>query len=474
MARRILDIDQKALEINLDKSIYGTFAEIGAGQEVARHFFQVGAAAGTIAKTVSAYDKIVSDKIYGVEGSNRYVCEARLYKMLEHEYDLLVERLRDGDPTRKLFAFADTVSAINYHRTIKGHGWLGLRFQLNPENPPNDLILHVRMLDGDNLQQQQAIGILGVNMLYACFHHHDEPEYLLKSLMHALRGRVLIDMVRLTGPEFKHVDNRLLCLWAVKNELTPVAIFGRDGLSQHASEFLYKKSIMIARGSYRPPTLVQQDMTLNGFSQFKETPVEDERGAWYLTEITLSNLRTDGEINERDYLDRVEVLTAVGQTVMISSCLKHKKLISYFSDYKVRRIGLILGSIKLENILCETYKENQNNVLTAFGEMFLKNVTFYVYPSIVDGKKSLIKARDIKTPKEIKFLYEYLLDSKNVVDVKKFKEENLRIFHRDVLEKIQEGDTDWENDVPVEVADVIKSKKLFGYREREIVKVYGG
>ena len=465
MAERILETEQKALEINLDSCIYGTFAEIGAGQEVARHFFQAGAAAGTIAKTMSAYDKTVSDAIYGDEKTGRYVCESRLYKMLDHEYDLIHHRLRKERPNHKLFAFADTVSAINFHKTNKGIGWLGLRFQLNAENKPNDLVLHCRLLDGDNRLQQQAIGILGVNMVYACYRQNEDPEQLLLSLMDNLQGRIMIDMIRLTGPEFEHVDNRLLCLWAVKHGLSPVVIFGPDGISKHASEFLYKKAILIARGSYRPATLVQQDMTVHGFKQFKADAMEDERGAWYLTEITLHNLQADGEINERDYMDRVELLCYVGQTVVISSCLHHKGLIQYFSDYKIRRIGLLMGARKLKNIIKSTYENNQDNILSAFGELFLRDVRFYIYPAKLSEEVPLMQVRNIPVPSEIKFLYEHLLDYRNVVDVEKFNPNILHIYHNDVLKKIQSGIPGWEKDVPIEIETEIKNKKLFGYRE---------
>jgi len=269
MKRQLLETEQKALEINLDAKIYGAFAEIGAGQEVARYFFQVGAAAGTIAKTVSAYDKVVSDKIYGIEDTGRYVCESRVYKMLDHEYNLMLERLDTERPDTCFFAFADTVAAINFTKTIKGDGWLGIRFQLDPQGEPNDLVIHARMLDNDNKLQQQAIGILGVNLIYACYRYKDDPEELLDSLLDGLRGRVSVDMIRLTGPDFEEVDNRWLSLMLVKHKLTEVAMFNAEGKNIHPSEFLYKKHVMIVRGSFRPATLVNMDMIKSGFHQFR-------------------------------------------------------------------------------------------------------------------------------------------------------------------------------------------------------------
>ena len=257
---KALDPDQKALEINLTPSIYGTFSEIGAGQEVARHFFQVGAAAGTVAKTMSAYDKTYSDEIYGIEKSGRYVCESRLYKMLDHEFNLLHERISEERPNTRFFVFADTVAAVNYHRTIKGNGWLGIRFQDKPGEATNDIVLQVRMLDQTNVLQQQAVGILGVNMVYACYHFAHDIELFLKSLLDTIEDRVYVDMVRLDGPVFKDIEPRLLPLMLVKNGLCKVSMFNETGNPVHGSEFLYKKDILVVRGRYRPATLRNEDM----------------------------------------------------------------------------------------------------------------------------------------------------------------------------------------------------------------------
>lgn len=468
MTRRILETEQKALEINLDERIYGAFAEIGAGQEVARHFFQVGAAAGTIAKSMSAYDKTVSDEIYGTEdkGKGRYVCEPRLYRMLDHEYQLMEGRLREERPQQNFFAFADTVAAINFQKTIKGDGWLGLRFQLHPSAKPNDLVLHVRLLDNDNRLQQQAIGILGVNLIYACFRFNYDPETLLQSLMDNLRGRVKIDMVRLHGPDFQSVDNRLLSLWVVKHGLSDVAIFGPDGNAQHAGEFLYKKSILIARGSYRPPTLVQQDMIRCAFEQFRAEPDVDAGNTFFLTEITLDNLRSDGAIDERDFLDRADILCALGQTVIVSSCLQHKKLIAYFADYKIQHIGLAMGARKLRNILQETFEANPDNLLGAFGELFPRNVRFYIYPAIPTvpaGTATALTTKTLPIPQAIHFLYDHLLENRNIVDIQGFNPAILGIYHKEVLKMIQSGTPGWEEMVPEQVARMVKEKGLFGY-----------
>jgi hypothetical protein len=310
MMDQLLGTRQKALKINLSRKIYGSFAEIGAGQEVASLFFKAGAASGTIAKTISAYDMTFSDAIYGAEETGRYVCESRLMKMLNREYNLVEMRLAEkrGEDTT-FFAFANTVVTINFQKTNEGHGWIGLRFQLTPRGPYNDAIIHVRMLDNTSLQQQQVLGIIGVNLIYACFYYHHSPETLLKSLMDELSpDNIEIDMVRITGPDFPHVDNRLLSLQLVKNGFTNAALFGPDGNVLQPSETLYKKHILALRGRFRPVTHVNMDMLKKGHEQFLQEPDVDSSRVVVLAELTLSNLRTGDEIDEKDFLDRVDTL----------------------------------------------------------------------------------------------------------------------------------------------------------------------
>jgi hypothetical protein len=469
MARQLLETDQKALEINLDPYIYGTFAEIGAGQEVARYFFQAGAAAGTIAKTMSAYDKTYSDQIYGPEPSNRYVCETRLYKMLDHEYSLMESRLTNERPDNNFFVFADTVAAVNFQRTIKGDGWLGIRFQLQPDGAPNDLVLHVRMLDNDNHLQQQAIGILGVNLIYACYRYNHDPEVMLQSLMDSLRGRVKIDMVRLTGPDFKSLDNRLLSLWIVKNRLSDVAIFGADRQNMHASEFLYKKHVMLVRGSFRPATLVNLDMLKASFQQFRTEPDIDPRQAYLLTEVTLDNLRAEGELDEQDFLDRAELLNTLGYTVVVSDCQEYQKMTAYLSDYRVQRIGIVLGVRELLDLINDKYYKNMDGrLLAAFGELFTYQVKFYIYPALQEGSGELINAHNAPMPEGVKFLYKHLLDNHQIVDVQDFDPEVLHIFSKEVLHLLQNGEPGWEALVPAAVASLIKERCLFGYPAEQL------
>lgn len=458
-----LDTDQKALEVNLDNKIYGAFAEIGAGQEVARYFFKVGAAAGTIAKTMSAYDKLVSDDIYGVEKSGRYVCESRLYKMLDHEWDLMEHRLGMERPDTCFFAFADTVAALNYTRTIKGNGWLGIRFQLRPGAPANDLVLQVKMLDNDTQLQQQAVGILGVNLIYACFRYRNEPETMVRSFMDNLHGRISIDMVRLTGPDFESLDNRLIALWLVKHGMTNVSMFGPDKQPVHGSEFLYKKHVLVVRSSFRPMTLFHQDMMKNGFDQFRNEADINPAKSHILCELTMDSLCGKGQLDEKDFLDRTELLCAMGQTVVVSSCEQYHQLNAYLSDFKIQHLGIVIEANRMLKFLSEKYNQSQDRLLASFGEVFTEKVRFYIYPSYQEGSSETMIAGGLPVPEGLKFLYQHLLDNRQIIDIEKHDPALLHIFTKEVLDLLKNTQPGWEEKVPKRVAKMVKENYLFGY-----------
>lgn len=462
MMRTLLDTDQKTLEINLDDKVYGTFAEIGAGQEVARYFFKAGAAAGTIAKTMSAYDKVYSDQIYGVEESGRYVCESRVYKMLEHEYELMETRLSDHRPDTKFFVFADSVSAINYSRTIKGHGWMGVRFQLSPDGKTNDFILHVRMLDNNANLQQQAIGRVGVNMVYACYYLHHDMDVFVQSLMDGVEGRVIIDMIHLEGPDFENVDDRSLILKLVKHGLSRIAVFNENGRSVHVSEFLYKKSVMVVRGHYRPPTLVSVDVFKKSYRQFCQDVNCGIDKADLLAELTIDSLKMNGEIDEEDFLNRVDLLNALGHHVVVSNYQKHDTLITYLKDYKVEEVGLLIGVRELEDVISSKFEKNvEGALLSAMGELFTKNIRIYTYPAFgQDGE--IITASNMPVPEGIKFLYKYLLDSQHIVEVEDYDASLLNIFGWKVIDLIQKGDEKWIEMVPPAVSSLILRNSMYG------------
>ena len=334
-------------------------------------------------------------------------------------------------------------------------------------------MLHAKLLDNDNRLQQQAIGILGVNMIHACFRYHKNPDDLLLALMDNLRGRVAIDMIRISGPDFEQVDNRLLCLKLVEHNMTDVAIFGPDGRALHGSEFLYRKNVLVVRGSFRPMTLVNQDMIRTSFEQFRNEPDIDASKTSMLCEITLDNLKADGDLSDRDFLDRAETLCAMGQTVMITNCEQHQKLIAYLEDFKVQKLGMVIGVNPLLELLTNKYYKNMDgSLLTAFGELFIKNVRFYVYPCQHEDSDELLSAANLPLPDAIKFLYQHLIDSRHIVDIQGFRNDILNIYSKKVLQMLQADTEGWEAMVPAKIATLIKEKCLFGYPCQRLVFEY--
>lgn len=467
MDGQVLDTGQKALSINLDRTIYGTFAEIGAGQEIARNFFVAGGASGTIAKSLSAYDMAMSDAIYG-KRPGRYVCKARLEQMLTYEYNRLVRELAPKKPEKRFFALADTVEAINYDRSNKSHGWMGVRFQLNPGEEYNDVIIHVRLLDRENLQQQEIIGQLGVNLLYGCYHLHHSPESILKHLTDSLiPGRVQIDMVEMKGPLFKEVDNRLLSLFLVKNKMADAVMFLPDGSTIHPTEVLYKQDILALRGRFRPVTKVHLDMLKNGMKQFeKDERIRDKKKIRVITELTLKDLSGSEGIDEEDFLNRVDILTALGQTVLVSNFQEYYKLVQYLTRYNTgAQLALVLGANSLINVFNERFYENLNGgLIEAFGYLFHKDVRLYLYPYKFGDE--VITSENMIIPEKYEDLYSFLKSTKKVVDYEKYDEEILHIFSHKVLEKISDGTKEWEKMVPPIVARLIRENNLFNFRKQ--------
>ena len=473
MERVVLTSHQKALRVNLDNNIYGTFAEIGAGQEVVRHFFRAGGASGSIAKTMSAYDKDISDAIYGKESFGRYVCEPRLRHMIEHEYELLEQRLdRSKNPDRKFFSFANTVATINFSKTVQGHGWAGIRFQTGVDKKPNDIVIHMRLHDQDAPLQHETIGIVGVNLIYGSFFYYNNPRELLKSLYDNLsRDRLEIDMIQFTGPDYDELDNRLMSLQLVKYGMTDAVIFSPDGRNLQAADVLYKKNILAIRGSFRPVTKVNIDMIKNGFDKFITEQRVDEDRVQVLFEITLNNLSSDGEIDERDFIDRADILCSLGQTVLISNYQEYYKLINYFSQHTKRRMGLIMGVNALREVFNEKYYRNLNGgVLEAFGILFTRDLKIYLYPATEEGGV-LYNSKNVKIHPRLRPIYDYLMFNKRIVDLEKYLPNVLSIHSVDVLKKIRKGKSGWENDVPTYVDVIIKENGLFGYKKEEEVEV---
>lgn len=466
---------QKALAINLEPAIYGSFAEIGAGQDVAAHFFKAGASSGTIAKTMSAYDMTFSDAIYGVQQVKRYVSEQRLKAMLDREYGLMIERLAEQrGSTSTFFAFSGTFSTLNYHKTNEGHGWMGVRFQLEPNGDYHDVVLHVKLLDNDTNLQQQAVGILGVNLIYACFFYHESPLVFLLSLLDDLsRDRIRIDMIHFEGPNFRKVDNRLMSLYLVKYGFSDAALFGANGKNLQPSEVLYKKHIVVVRGRFRPIINVHLDMLNTGVQQFKQEIDVDETKVVVLTELTLQSLKErnadeTAEIDEKDFLDRVDILCSLGETVMISNFHEYYKLVSYLSKITSLKLGVVLGYPNLEYIFSEEhYKNLAGGILESFATLFSRKVKLFIYPTLRDGV--ILNVRKFSLPPHLTDLYEYLIANNKIEDITNYNENNLHAQTDKVLQLIKQGASGWEEHVPAEVANIIKERFLFGYHnETEI------
>ena len=457
---------QKALQVNLDRSIYGSFAEIGAGQDVAANFFKAGGASGTIAKTISAYDMAFSDAIYGEEASGKYVCETRLMKMLNREFKLLNVRLTESAAEKRFFAFADTVSALNFQKTNDAHGWIGLRFQLTPNGGFNDVVIHVNMLDNDNILQQQALGVIGVNLLYGCYNYYENPEKLLLSLLDDLnKDRIEIDMIRFEGPDFKEVDNRLMSLYLVKHGYTQAAVFGPDGKVMQPYDALAKKHIVAVRGRFRPVTNIFSDMLKKGVAQFEQEPDVDDDKICVLSELTLKSLENEThKIDEKDFLDRVDILCSLGQTVLISNFHEYFKLVDYLSKFSKLKMALVMGMPNLEYIFEENhYKDVPGGIMSAFGCLFGMKIKLYLYPT-VSSTGEIIQLKNFKPEGHLQGLFQYLIDNEKLAEIKNYDEKLMNISTDQVLEMIQSGTDEWVQFVPKSVSIMIKENSLFGYK----------
>ena len=467
---RRLTTEEKALKINLTLDIYGCFAEIGAGQEVAANFFKAGGGSGTIAHTQSAYDMKVSDSMYGK--TTRYVCEERLVTMLEKEYDILKSRLPEKFKESRFFAFCNTVESLNYHKTNQGQGWVGIRFQMDIDAPPNDIILHVEMHDNSHKAQQEALGILGVNLIYSCyFHGHDLDEFVSNVVHRLPRERMEIDMLRVSGPDFENFDNRIIALNLVKLGITDATMFDLSGKVIQPASTLYKKNILLMRGRFRPVTKVHIDMIEKGKQQFLKEEGIEQNNVRVVFELTLKDLTADGQILDKDFVDRAELLGTLGYTVMISNYLKHYKMVHYLSCIGCgQMMGVIVGVYNLQTIFDDKYYDNlPGGLLEAFGRGFGHDVKMYVYPANEVETGELYSLENFVLPSKLEGLLQYMKDNNKLAEIKEFDEKLLGIMSDDVLSKINAGAASWEEDVPAEVVEAIKYYELFGYNKKETV-----
>ncbi|HUA64664.1 MAG TPA: TonB-dependent receptor [Alphaproteobacteria bacterium] len=483
------DPGQKALHINLDATKYGTFAEIGAGQEVCRWFFHAGGASGTVAKTISAYDMAVSDAIYGL--SDRYVSRQRLQSMLDYEYNLILQRLdkKRGDKTA-FFVFADTVATHSFSRQTDGHGWLGIKFQAQPREEASQIIIHTRLLDRTVVREQEALGIIGVNLIYAAFYHHSEPEKIISMLMDDLnRERIEIEMIKFSGPCFAKVDNRLMALQLVQQNVADGAMFTSDGEVVIPSEVLYKKAALVERGSFRPITKTTLDILERAQEQFLREPQMQGESPVVLMEMTLHSVLEDATLAHKDFLDRVDLLSTLGKPVLISNFGRYYRLVEYLSRYTQKMKGIALGIPSLRSIFDEKfYTDLSGGLLESLGRLFKDLTKLYVYPmrepsanalaavtqsgsdSGIWQRQSLVN--EIVTPENLKVapnlrhLYAHLLENGYITGIQNYNPDYLSLFPPFVLSKLQSGDVSWENDVPGPIVEIIKKGKMFGWRER--------
>ncbi|WP_435625825.1 TonB-dependent receptor [Flagellimonas sp.] len=465
----ILSIKAKTLRINLNRNIYGTFAEIGAGQETARQFFRAGGASGTIAKAMSAYDKAFSDAIYGIEDDGRYVTQARLKRMLVHEMNLVEERIsRENNPDYLFFTYANTVATIDFSKRYKGHGWVGIRFQLDPKQKEYDeIILHVRFKQNEARLQQETLGTLGVNLIHGAFFKHSEPRVLLKELYDHIDKDILeIDMINFIGPSFKDVDNRLMSLQLIRNDMTDAVMFGPDGNNLLPAAVLYKKNILALRGSFRPVTKVNMDMFQKSYDIFIREQTVEYENTIVVFEITLSNLKASGEIDEQDFMDRAELLSSLGHTVLISKFQEYYKLVEYFNNYTKARLGLTMGINNLIDVFDEKYYRHlSGGILEAFGKLFFKDLKVYLYPMKDPDTGQIMTSNNVKVHPRMKELYKFFKYNGKVMDIIDYDPDIMHIFSREVLKRITNGEDGWEEMLPEGIAEMIKKKQLFQRKE---------
>ncbi|MFN0105472.1 MAG: TonB-dependent receptor [Bryobacteraceae bacterium] len=465
MEKEPFSTHQKAARVNNDPTTYGAFAEIGAAQEVVAWFFRSGRASATVAKSMSAYDMVVSDAIYGA--TNRYVSRQRLQSMLNHEYSLLQERLdaARGEAT-KFFSFADTVATNRRSQPGSGHGWLGIRFQHQPRTEASEILIHVRLLDPVTLREQEVIGILGVNLIYGAFYLNDQPQELIGNLMDGLsRVRLEVDMIKFSGPAFPGLDNRLMSLQLVAQGLTDAAVFTAAGDAVEPAEILFGRPVLLQRGSFRPVTNVTLDMLYCGGERMVADKKIDEKRLVVLMEMSLKNLMPSDRVDHEDFMARVDILGALGHPVMISNFSASHRLTGYLRRYTKLPIGHVMGLGTLKSIFHEDYYADlSGGILEALSLLLQGDTALYVYPMWDAAAGAPVNAEQVEVAPNLRHLFRHLLENRRICSLPVFDPVDLPIMPAEILHRIQSGDTSWEKFVPPPVAERIRADKLFGYR----------
>ncbi len=445
----------KALQINQDLERYGAFAEIGAGQEVARHFFLAGRASQTIAKTMSAYDMIYSDEIYGREASGRYVVESRLMKMLDKEYALLQRRLAThrGDKT-KFFAFANTV-ATGTPETPRCHGWMGVQFQKNPNGESNTIILHVRMLDRMRIQQQEALGVLGVNLLEAAFFHLDDPEHFIDNLIENLKkDQLVIDVLKFAGPDLKHFDNRRMNLSLVARGVSEAVLFDAHLDILNIADTVHGKILLFQRGSYKPFTKTHLDVLEKGIEQLtKETGTKE---VLPILEITIP---PKSELDMDDFITRIEMIAKLGFKPLVSQFHLYYQLKRFFRKYTDQPMAIVMEASKLSKIFDEFhYKNLEGGIMEGLGKLLDAKTKLFIYPHKTD--QLCQTASTFHPPPKVAHLYSHFLDLQQITDISGCDESGIYHHANEIRELFQKKDSSWEKMVPQKIADLIKKTKV--------------
>lgn len=451
--RTIPSTYSKALELNLDPTKYGVFAEIGAGQETANWFFRASASAGTVAKTISAYDMTMSDALYGK--GVRYVSQKRLEAMMAYEFDLLNKRLsEERGKDSMFFSFCNTVRARGYKDKAECHGWLGITLQLKPFAAPSRIMIHVRLLDAENTEQMEALGVVGVNLIYAAFYYRENLETFVESLRDNLRdGRIEVDMLRFDGEGFRFVDNRLCALQLVQSQLTDAAMFTPDGEVVQAADALYKRPILLLRGSFNPVLKLHQEMIRQGRKVFAQQMDQQQADkAIELCEITMNNLLRDGDlVDHEDFLDRADSLQRLGKTVLVSRCPEFHRIATFISRYTSEPIAIILSIGLLNELFKEKWSENlAGGILESFGRLFKNSVKLFVYPWRQRKTDELVTAKTFRAPEDFTCLYDHFLRNQQIVSIDAGDENLLSKTSREVMQMIENGETGWEDWVPKE------------------------
>lgn len=464
MPNTILGTKEKSVHINIDSNYYGSVAEIGGGQETARHLFQAGGASNTVAKTISAYDKSFSDHFYNEGNPARYVAEDRVKKMVDYEYSELVDIL-DKKIDQKFFAFANTVETLNYSKTNEGNGWLGIALQGTDRYNPNKIFIHVKLHEQDTLLQQYTLGALGINLIYGALFDWEDPRKVLLSLLDNLDvDRVEIDYIYVEGPDLTWVDNRILNLMLVSNKMTPAIMFDPEGNVQQPGDMLYKKNVLLMRGYFRPVNNLGIEFLEQSFEVFKRDEDYRPDNTIAFCEISLNSLMQDQRIDEKDFLQRVDLLNMVGQSVMVSSFTRYFELVNYFGQFKMIKLRVIVGMPTFDMILNGSlYSDLRGGLLESVGKLFHENVKLYLFPYIDPKTGQVIYPDDAHFSDSNKLLWQYLNLTKKILLLDLKSEHLIEQSSQNISELIRNGDERLEQLLPPKVYDYIKEHQLFDY-----------